>query len=77
MVFEAFDPHLSRRVALKLLRPDRRSKDAGRDAERLLREARAMAQLAHPSVVGIFDAGPFDGGVFIAMELVPGRTLAS
>ncbi len=76
LVYEAFDPQLSRRVALKILRPDKRSPNAEVDAQRLLREARAMAQLSHPAVVAVYDAGFFDDGVFIAMELVQGRTLA-
>jgi tetratricopeptide (TPR) repeat protein/predicted Ser/Thr protein kinase len=66
-VWEAEDPQLDRRVAIKLLRTE------GRD--RLLREARAMAQLIHPNVVRVYDAGADEGEVFIAMELVEGRTL--
>lgn len=72
-VYEAFDLHLRRAVALKLVRA---GSNGPRDTERLLREARAMAQLWHPSVVAIFDAGEYDGGVFVAMELVKGQTLA-
>ena len=75
LVYEAFDPQLSRKVALKILRPDKRP-NADTDARRMLREARAMAQLSHPAVVAVYDAGNFAGGVFIAMELVQGRTLS-
>jgi tRNA A-37 threonylcarbamoyl transferase component Bud32 len=74
VVYAAYDPQLDRRVALKLLRPDAR---ASADAQhRLLREARLMARLAHPSVVTVYDAGVWGDRVFIAMELVPGSTAA-
>ncbi|MCB9561907.1 MAG: serine/threonine protein kinase [Kofleriaceae bacterium] len=72
VVYEAFDPELRRRVALKLVRAIR----PGATWEaRLLREAQAMAQLSHPAVVPVFDVGSYDGGVFVAMELVDGGTL--
>ncbi|MBF5045153.1 tetratricopeptide repeat protein [Aggregicoccus sp. 17bor-14] len=71
-VYAAFDPQLNRKVALKLLLP----RAAGADGKaRLLREAQAMAQLSHPNVLPVFDAGEADGRVFIAMELVEGTTL--
>jgi serine/threonine protein kinase len=43
---------------------------------RLLREARAMAQISHPHVVTVYDVGSIEDRVFIVMELVDGRTLA-
>jgi serine/threonine protein kinase len=70
VVYEAWDPTLERRVALKLLRsPSRRA------AERLLREARALARLDHPGVVRIWAADVHRGAVYIAMELVEGQNL--
>jgi tetratricopeptide (TPR) repeat protein len=70
-VYAAYDPQLHRRVALKVIA--QRLGDEG-DA-RLLREAQAMGQLAHPNVVGVYDAGRVSNGFFIAMELVEGVTL--
>jgi tetratricopeptide (TPR) repeat protein len=72
VVYTAHDPRLGRRVALKLVRAER-SSEASR--ARMLREAQAMARLAHPNVVVVYDAGTVDEQVFIAMELVDGTTL--
>ena len=77
VVFTAHDPELDRAIAIKLLRSD-----LGAAAPRLpltarlLREAQAMAQLAHPNVVAVHDVGWFGDHVFLAMELVQGQTLA-
>src|ERR1041385_4315738 len=51
VVYSAYDPHLDRKVALKILHaePRRRTEDA---STRLLREAQAMAKIDHPNVVG-------------------------
>src|SRR5580700_3724858 len=48
VVYAAFDPDLERRIALKVLRGDA---DASESRQRLVREARAMARLAHGNVV--------------------------
>jgi len=75
VVFTAFDPTLNRRVAIKLVRPDSAAGDPAAQRNRMLREARAMARLAHPNVLAVFDVGSFGEQVFIAMELVEGVTL--
>ena len=74
VVYVADDPELSREVAIKLLRHDfaRQHPDATR---RIVREARAMAKIAHPNVVAIHDVGSVDDQVFIAMERVRGTSL--
>lgn len=72
IVYEAYDPELDRKVALKLLRE--RKADRGR-SERLLREARATAKLSHPNVVAVHDVGTHEGAVFMAIEFVDGGTL--
>lgn len=69
VVYAAFDPQLNRRIALKLVRTDQAETTA-----RLMREAQALARLSHPNVVTVHDVGTFDGQVFVAMELVAGKS---
>ena len=74
-VYAAYDPELDRKVAVKLLRVkpgNGVSLSEGR--QRTLREAQAIARLSHPNVVVVFDVGPFEEKVFIAMEFVEGNT---
>jgi tetratricopeptide (TPR) repeat protein/predicted Ser/Thr protein kinase len=76
VVYSAYDPELDRKVALKLLRTDPFGYELQRDGRtRLLREAQALAKLAHPNVVAIFDVGAFRDRVFLAMELIEGQHL--
>jgi serine/threonine protein kinase len=63
-VYVAYDMQLARRVAIKVLRPDRRGEDA---QARLLLEAQTMARLTHPNVLAVHDVGTFGDGVFVAM----------
>jgi beta-lactam-binding protein with PASTA domain/predicted Ser/Thr protein kinase len=72
-VYLAEDEQLGRKVALKLLHR-RFAEDPG-FVERFRREARAVAGLAHPHVVGVYDRGAHDGTYYIAMEYLPGRSL--
>lgn len=65
---------LDSQVALKLLRAELDSEDAG---ERLLLEARAAARLGHRAIVRVFDFGHTDHGEpYLVMELLDGQTLA-
>lgn len=77
VVVEAFDTQLARRVAIKVLHGRRRRPLGINAAPRLRREARALAQLAHPNVVEIYDVGEAEGILFVAMELVEGQTLTA
>jgi len=72
-VFRAYDPKLGREVALKRLHLGAASH--GTDVARMLREAKAMAALAHPNVVPVYDVDVDHGALFIAMEFVDGATL--
>jgi eukaryotic-like serine/threonine-protein kinase len=83
IVYSAYDPELDRRVALKLIYPDRRG-PAGARAQliaearaQLIAEARARARLDHPNVVPIHDVLEIDDQVVLVMELVAGQTLAA
>jgi len=77
VVYAARDPDLERDVALKVLRTiPSESTTYLALAERLRREAQALARLTHPNVVIVHDVGIDDGHVFIAMEHVGGGTLA-
>ena len=69
--YAAYDEQLDRKVVLQLV-------TGGCGAgERLLREAQTLAQVSHPNVVQIYQAGTFNGQLFLAMELVRGKTLSS
>jgi serine/threonine protein kinase len=73
VVYKARDTTLDRVVALKVLHahwstdPD--------FVTRFRQEARAVANLRHPNIVTVHEAGEAQGQLFIAMEYVPGRTL--
>lgn len=74
VVWKAFDTHLRRVVALKLLRSSSASRPQAR--ARFKSEARAGARLRHPNIVAVFDADEHEGELFIAQELVgDARTL--
>jgi hypothetical protein len=73
-VYEAHDDELERRVALKLLR-ERWSDET--TWSRLRREAKAMAKLAHPNVVRVYDLGVAEEQPYLTMELVDGVTLTT
>ncbi len=75
VVYSAYDPELDRRLAIKVVRPS--AAGAGMEQARLLREAQALGRLKHPNVIAVHDVGALGDQVFIAMELVEGRTLAA
>src|SRR6266550_149889 len=77
VVYRAFDTHLDRAVAIKVLRPDATASPERK--RRFVQEAKSASALNHPGIIHIYDIdtadlpdGPTD---FIAMEFVPGKTL--
>jgi serine/threonine protein kinase/tetratricopeptide (TPR) repeat protein len=72
-VYRARDTKLKREIALKLL-----PRDFARNPGALVRferEARVLASLNHPNIVTVYEIGQDGGAVYIAMELVEGKTL--
>ena len=74
VVYRATDTRLGRTVALKVIRPDWSSDPESR--LRLLREARAVAALNHPNILTVFEVDAEGEVACVAMEYVPGGTLA-
>lgn len=73
VVYRALDTRLQRPVALKFL-----GKELTGDSDRrkrFLLEARAAARISHPSIAQMYDVDEEEGAIFIAMELVEGRTV--
>lgn len=76
VVYEAFDPNLERRVAIKTLHSNaHESHRASEMLERFRREAQAAARLNHPNIVTVYEFGNHNGTMFIAMEFVEGSNL--
>ena len=74
VVYEAFHRPLARRVAIKVLRT---AFDTDPEAlEWFRREARTCAQVRHPNIVQVYEAGEIEGRLYYTMERLEGRTLA-
>jgi serine/threonine protein kinase len=73
VVYTAEHPRLGHAIALKVLAPDLATNDRFR--ERFVSESRMAAGIRHPNVIPIYDAGPSDGLLYIAMLYVAGADL--
>lgn len=75
-VYEAWDPAMERKVAVKTVRlpPPMEAQD---ELARCRREAQAAGRLSHSGIVAAYDYGETDGLAYIVMEFVDGRTLKS
>ncbi|MEU1279668.1 serine/threonine-protein kinase [Streptomyces sp. NPDC005805] len=77
-VWAAYDQRLDRRVAVKLLRPDHMAAATAADEmrRRFVRECRVTAQVSHPGLVTVHDAGSDDDDLYLVMQYVDGADLA-
>ena len=74
-VYRAWDPHLQREVALKLLLPGAGGGET--EYEAMLREARALASVRHPNIVPVYGIDRHDGRVGFWTDFVRGKTLSA
>ena len=75
-VYEAFDPNLKRRVAIKTIKVENLSAVAAQEYEARFRtEAQSAARLQHPNIVSVYDSDRDDGVAFLVMEFVEGEDL--
>ncbi|MCW5937665.1 MAG: protein kinase [Fimbriimonadaceae bacterium] len=77
IVYEAYDPLMNRRVAVKELAMPVGASQQQRDdrISRFMREARAAGSLVHPNIVTVYEVGEQEGRRFIAMEYLDGQNL--
>ena len=73
VVYQAFQPSLDRRVALKVVRSGPAA--GAHEHARWLREARSFSQVSHDRVVRLYQVGEAAGWLYLVLELVPGGTL--
>src|SRR5262245_24134643 len=75
-VFLATDLTLRRQVAIKILNPELLADTDEHDfLERFRQEARAVAALEHPNILGVYDYGESEGVIYLVMPYIEGGTL--
>jgi serine/threonine protein kinase len=75
-VYKAYDTRLERDVAVKIIRKSAFSAEVlERMLKRFEREAKALARLTHPNIVGVMDYGEYEGSPYLVMPYFPGGTL--
>ncbi len=75
-VYEALDMYTQKRIALKVLRRKMDDTTQQKDIIEFLHEAMTVSRLDHPNIVKIHDADIIDDRAFIAMDFIPGSSLA-
>jgi serine/threonine protein kinase len=76
VVYEATDPNLKRRVAIKTVRVGNLSRaDAAEYEARFRTEAHSAARLQHPNIVSVYDSDRYDNIAYLVMEYVQGQDL--
>ncbi len=78
IVYEALDPRLNRKIAIKTILVGSLDEATARDySKRFAREAQAVARLNHPNIVQVYDYGEEGDIAYIVMEFVRGKELKS
>ncbi|HYW58560.1 MAG TPA: protein kinase [Polaromonas sp.] len=76
LVYEALDPNLDRRVAIKTIKVENLSQEAAVEYEaRFKTEARSAARLQHPNIVSVYDSDRHDDMAYLVMEFIQGEDL--
>ena len=76
VVYKAYDISVERDVAIKVIRTEQFEDGFAEQAfARFKREAKALAKLAHPNIVTVYDFGQFEDLLYLVMEYMPGGTL--
>ena len=76
LVYEARDPNLDRRVAIKTIKVENLSEEAAAEYEARFRtEARSAARLQHPNIVSVYDSGRDGDMAYLVMEFIQGDDL--
>jgi hypothetical protein len=75
VVYRAEHPRLGATIALKVMEPELAMDEVFR--ERFVREAQAAARIRHPNIIPIYDAGEWNGDLYIAMRYIEGDDLKS
>jgi serine/threonine protein kinase len=75
IVYRAEHPRLGASIALKVMAPDLAMDEVFR--ERFVREARVAARIRHPNIIPIYDAGEWQGDLYMAMRYIEGKDLRS
>jgi len=78
IVYEALDPKLHRKVAIKTILISQLDEETARDfSMRFVREAHAVARLNHPNIVQVYDFGEEGDIAYLVMEFIRGNELKS
>jgi serine/threonine-protein kinase len=76
LVYEARDPNLNRRVAIKTIKVENLSEEAAAEYEaRFKTEAHSAARLQHPNIVSVYDSDRHGDMAFLVMEFIQGEDL--
>ena len=76
LVYEARDPNLDRRVAIKTIKVENLSEEAAAEYEARFRtEARSAARLQHPNIVSVYDSDRHGDMAYLVMEFIEGEDL--